>query len=393
MAFTAVHDERGRLDATQEDLGCGWAWAGVHRARPRAPLSCPVCGYGVHAKVSSRGLRFFAHDTGAPACALAQESVEHHLLKLELASSVRAAGWYAELEVGGPGGAWRADVMSVSRDGEHRMAWEAQLSPITPDEIALRTSRFAADGVRVCWVGIHRRPWLGTVPSVLAAPPRENGARWTVADGLARFLSNKWSPATAALEEFVGWALAGRIVGHRFARPQHLADGMCWPGAWTAPHYIEVAARWQAQQRRLEEESAAARARQFRPGTGWRGTGYSGRLRPPDAARIAARSWRLSVPAERRHRIREAAAAWVSARHGVPPYFGHEDFDPQWGGGIPLCAGGPDAPVLALLRPKPALVRWEYLEGITVLAAGPADHARLVAHAPDTVTVVDLSVP
>ncbi|CAM5275930.1 hypothetical protein BOQ63_000865 (plasmid) [Streptomyces viridifaciens] len=48
--------------------------------------------------------------------------------------------------------------MATSPDGRHRMAWEAQLSPITVDEISQRTARFAKDGVRVCWVTTKLRP-------------------------------------------------------------------------------------------------------------------------------------------------------------------------------------------------------------------------------------------
>lgn len=37
VTFTAMHTGRGRFDATQDDLRCGWAWTEVHRARPRQP--------------------------------------------------------------------------------------------------------------------------------------------------------------------------------------------------------------------------------------------------------------------------------------------------------------------------------------------------------------------
>jgi competence protein CoiA len=37
----------------------------------------------MHAKVSNPGLQFFAHAPGVPTCTLAEESVAHHLLKLE----------------------------------------------------------------------------------------------------------------------------------------------------------------------------------------------------------------------------------------------------------------------------------------------------------------------
>lgn len=40
----------------------------------------------------------------------------------------------SQLEVRGPDGDWRADVMTTSPDDTARMAWEAQLSPITTDE-------------------------------------------------------------------------------------------------------------------------------------------------------------------------------------------------------------------------------------------------------------------
>ncbi|MGW0736790.1 hypothetical protein [Streptomyces sp. NPDC002851] len=85
MGFTAQHDDRGRLDATQLDLGCGWAWEAVHRARRRVAMACPECAHPMHAKVSRHGLRFFAHEPGSPTCAPAGESMEHHLLKLERA--------------------------------------------------------------------------------------------------------------------------------------------------------------------------------------------------------------------------------------------------------------------------------------------------------------------
>src|SRR3546814_5673800 len=71
----------------------------------------------------------------------------HRLLKLQLASAIRDAGWYAELEVAGEG--WRADVLATSPDGTRRMAWEAQLAQITGAELRERTARMEASGVPV----------------------------------------------------------------------------------------------------------------------------------------------------------------------------------------------------------------------------------------------------
>lgn len=69
MPLTALHATQGVLDATLLDLGCGVEWTNVHRVRPRAPLRCPACAEPMHAKVSPRGLRFFAHDQLNPDCA------------------------------------------------------------------------------------------------------------------------------------------------------------------------------------------------------------------------------------------------------------------------------------------------------------------------------------
>jgi len=57
VAFTAVHPDLGRIDASLDDLGVGLEWTGIHRVRPRIALTCPECGFGVHAKRSKRGLR------------------------------------------------------------------------------------------------------------------------------------------------------------------------------------------------------------------------------------------------------------------------------------------------------------------------------------------------
>ncbi|MGW3558153.1 competence protein CoiA family protein [Streptomyces sp. NPDC000963] len=143
MPFTALHPDLGRLDATLPDLGRGMAWGQVHKVRPRVPLVCPECAWGVHPKVSGSGVRFFCHDPNRPAsCELSNELWEHHMLKLEMAGAIRAAGWFAALEVPAEDGSWRADVM----------AWEAQLSPITLEDIEARTGRYAEEDIRVCWV-------------------------------------------------------------------------------------------------------------------------------------------------------------------------------------------------------------------------------------------------
>lgn len=213
MVLTAVHTERGRLDATLPDLGCAWQWEAIHRSRPSAQLTCPECGYRVQPKLSPLKLRYFAHFPGAVACALAaQESMAHHLLKLELATSARQAGWEAELEVSGPGRVWRADVLAT--DGNRRIALEAQLAPITSDHIRGRTERMAADGVPSVWFSDRPRPpWLGVVPSARLETNEEGPA---VVEGLAVFADPAWTPSQPVpLTWFMTQLRTGEVHPHR----------------------------------------------------------------------------------------------------------------------------------------------------------------------------------
>lgn len=219
MTFAAIHPQAGRIDATLSDLGCGLSWAAVHKVRPRIALTCTDCGYGVHAKVSARKLRHFAHDPGRPAdCAWLNESLEHHLLKLELATRIRDAGWHAELEVRADDGAWRADVLASAHDGSRRIAWEAQLSPITDDDIRERTERYQDEGIEVCWVSpadtVVR--WLSKVPSIQVRDPR-SGRSWEVVDGVAGFdfQQGAWIAAEDLdLTRFIRWVLHDQTAPH-----------------------------------------------------------------------------------------------------------------------------------------------------------------------------------
>jgi hypothetical protein len=238
MAFRSVHAKWGAVFAHLPDLGCGQPWEAVWKARPRAPLTCDECQHPMYAKVSRNGRRFFAHDPGAPNCALARETLAHHLLSLELANAARDAGGHAEMEVRGPDGAWRADVLASDPGGAWRMALEAQLSHITADEITARTGRMRADDVNPIWFSDRPRPpWLGVVPSVRLARP-DDGEGLIIAEGLVKF-GHDWEAVPATLVEFLGWAFTGKIVPHRplagFRYPlRRLAL------TWTAPYYIKA---------------------------------------------------------------------------------------------------------------------------------------------------------
>ena len=256
MGFTAVHVERGRLDATLGDLGCGWSWSEIHGRRPRVRLACPACRGPVHAKTSPLGLRFFAQDPAHPRdCTAAGETMAHHLLKLELATAVRAAGWQAELEKTGPGARWRVDVMANSADGSSAMAWEAQISPIGDSDVVDRTRRLIADHIPVCWVAAARHRWVGSVPSIVVEPPSKRGDGWTVAAGVFRFDHDRM-PARVLLSQFVGWTLSGQIIAYPDPCPPSLGGRGSWRRVWTAPGYARRAAATEAT--RVAERHAAA---------------------------------------------------------------------------------------------------------------------------------------
>ncbi|MFF2226876.1 competence protein CoiA family protein [Streptomyces globisporus] len=240
------------MDASLNDLGCGRTWAEIHRVKG-LQLECPECGGRVFARASRHGVRHFYHHVRPPDCELANESPEHHYLKLELALAARAAGWRAELEVSSDAGDWRADVLVFDDQGRPFMALEAQLSPMTPTEARMRTDRYARDGVAVCWVGLQDRPWARAVPSLRVATPAGRSDAWTVRHGLARYrwtprtlkAKAEWEHITCPLRGALEWILRGEVRVHT------AVNGTVW---WTAPAY-----EYQALERaRLEAEAEAA---------------------------------------------------------------------------------------------------------------------------------------
>lgn len=255
MGYTAVHPVWGRLDASMDDLGCGRAWADVHRVKGLR-LACPECGGRVFARASRQVVRHFYHQVRPVNCELANESAEHHLLKLELAMAARAAGWRAELEVSGEARNWRADVMVFDEHDRPFMALEAQLSPMTQEEAQMRTDRYARDGVAVCWVALQDRPWERFVPSLRVRSPHRRGESWTVWHGMARYAweprtlkaKAKWVHITCPLGDAVQWILDGRVRAHTGP------NGTVW---WTAPAYEHLAV---ARARMEADAEAAGRA-------------------------------------------------------------------------------------------------------------------------------------
>lgn len=416
MPMTATHATAGVLDVTADPMGGGLRWADVHRVRPRAPLRCRECGHGLHAKVSPRGLRFFAHDRGAPDCSQAGESIEHHLLKQELASAVRAAGWHAELEV--PGDGWRADVLATSPDGLRRMAWEAQLSPIDVDEITRRTEQLHASGVRVCWVAHRERPWIGRVPSVLLEDvgtgeteedehqvDRVDVGRhdrslrrelevtaglgtyhfdWCWHRGRCELLERRYGipepcpghggwaapTSTVPLGRFVAGVLRGSVLPHRS------------PGGafvWTTRPHLDKADEHAAGV--AEHEKWAARQERLRR----RGFEHQ----PYDAAE---HQKMFDAKMQRQQSLLAAAVRYVEKNVGGAVSKSGRASDAFWAGGIPLRSHGRVQGVVSpvLSRISPEIQR--RMRGVILFAADERERAQLLSRCGDRQRVVVLAV-
>jgi len=353
MAFRAVHEQWGMVFAHLPDLGCGRSWEDVHRVRPVAPLRCDECRHPVHAKVSPAGLHFFAHAPGAPQCASAGESMAHHLLKLELSTAAREAGAHVELEVRGPEGAWRADVMATDPGGQWRIALEAQLSPITREEIRARAARMLQDKVRSVWFSDRLRPpWLGVVPSARLEPA--DGGGLDVAEGLMKFTAGRWEAGPRVpLAHFLHWVFAGRIVPHPRQRPtsyplQELDT------VFTAPHYARQERADLAQQaRRQAQEARRERERQQH-----------------EAA--------IRALLDRQEALLKSAVEFVHRETGDHPYA--TEGTPQFAMGVPVYARGEPYAVICPVASRIPPLR-QHLARLVLLVASEPERHRIAAQA------------
>ncbi|MEV5877307.1 competence protein CoiA family protein [Streptomyces sp. NPDC052101] len=390
MAFRAVHAEWGTVFAHLPDLGCGQSWEAVWKVRPPAPITCAECLHPMHAKISERGLRFFAHAPHAPDCEIARqgESEAHHLLKLELASAAREAGAHAELEVRAPDGSWRADVVASDPTGTWRMALEAQLSPITAADITERTERMDAHGVTCCWFSDRPRPhWLGAVPSVRLVTTDDGVA---VAEGLVKFAGCGWNAVPQVpVADFLRWVFTCQIGPHvprvRLRYPQRQLTQV-----WTAPQYIAAEDEYLWREEQRQREAAEQRAR-FKEKASRRRADID---RKNAASRRAALERATTAEADaRRANLGPAGAQWrnklmrrpgveqavehLAREHHIAATVGMSTDEGRWGGGTALI--GPDDTPVAVLSPVSGLVRGEafrLLAGMLLLFETAAEQQR-----------------
>ena len=314
----------------------------------------------MYAKVSHRGLRFFQHAPGAPTCTLALESIAHHLLKLELANAARAAGVDAEMEVRGPDGTWRADVMASDPGGAWRVALEAQLAPITAGDITARTERMRVDGVPSIWFSDRPKPpWLGVVPSVRLAQA-DDSEHLVIAAGLVKF-DGYWQAVPASLADFLRWAFTGRIV--TYSPVGCVLEGFAT--VWTAPRYVQASDEYQAaKERQAEQARRAVAARQERKQEETqqknaisRAEAHSEAAAAEKAAHGTGRSetwWHYRERATRRRVVAEAIAL-LACKYNVTATVGWSVGDARYADGIPLV--GVDGALVAVFSPDARRVR------------------------------------
>ncbi|MFJ4866206.1 competence protein CoiA family protein [Streptomyces sp. NPDC088748] len=399
MGYTAIHPLWGRLDASLDDLGCGRAWTDVHRVK-ELELACPECRGRVFARVSQRSARHFYHQVRPEDCELANESPDHHLLKLELAMAARAAGWRAELEVSSESRNWRADVMVFDEHGRPFMALEAQLSPMTPQDARMRTDRYAQDGVAVCWVALQDRPWERVVPSLRVRFPQQRGEAWTVWHGMVRYAwaprtlkaKAKWEHITCSLGDAIKWILEERVHVHT------RMNGTVW---WTAPAYERLAlARAQleaeaeavkraadAERRRLEATERAAAAAQRRLDAEERAR-QRRRVREAELQRLAGFFEYAGLDAL----VWETFTQMVRSASGKAIKYG--DQSPAHGNGLLVYSrarwGGGEFALAGVVCPDPkALARWP--KDLTILVPNQTWLSRIQAAARSTLKVAVLN--
>lgn len=255
--------QTGVFDATSCD---DFAWTSIHRARPRPSLLCRSCDATMHAKVSKLGMRFFAHDRAQPTCPSAGETLEHLLLKWQLAEHIRESGWIANIEAEpdiGDAGGWRADVLAIG-DGR-RVAFEVQLATMTVDVGADRTARHARDAIETVWVTSRNAPWLYALPGIkVVEDPERLGAR-IVQRGCAQLEAGSdrdWRSRTdLPLRQLVGSVLIGKAMATTIG---YLSEDRALVGLrQTASHHpatvLAPVSHWQRHQTALEQDAARQR--------------------------------------------------------------------------------------------------------------------------------------
>jgi competence protein CoiA len=152
------------------------------------------------------------------------------------------------------------------------MAWEAQLSSITVEDIRARTARYRAEGITVCWVSPHKKPpqWIGAVPAVRVRAP-EAKEPWVVDDGVAGFgfAAGGWAFREEELQQFVRWVVHGQLSPcrslPRYRKVTRVVEGRHWIFRrdlwWTSRQSSRAQTEHEQMRQRQEKAKEAAEVR------------------------------------------------------------------------------------------------------------------------------------
>lgn len=117
----------------------------------------------MYLQVRPGGVLTAAHANHGVHQVLAGESDEHKALKERIHNDAVRAGFAADMEVRGPNGRRRTDVVVA---GAVKVGWEPQMSDLTANAIRRRTKIAMEDGLRPTWLTkkataqlINRAPW------------------------------------------------------------------------------------------------------------------------------------------------------------------------------------------------------------------------------------------
>lgn len=258
------------------------AWAALKQSLGSSlgRLVMPCCGRAAIMRVSTRGLRHFAHKgrmSDGTRCDWAPESEDHLRAKLEILQACRIAGWGAQPEVRAENSTWRADILAW-RDtprGRSRVAFEVQLSPQTRAETEERQARYAAAGIRGCWFlrprsttakfpgrNEHFRNPTAELPAFRLITPAEGGAQVAVPIN-----SREEADRIVPLRSFVQALLTRRVrfATHSIANVSRRVRAVfvtigCWRcGADAHFYYLDTANATSGELARAEERSSCGR--------------------------------------------------------------------------------------------------------------------------------------
>jgi hypothetical protein len=168
------------------------------------------------AKVSKLGTRFFAHHRRPEECPAAGETAFHLELKSLIAAKARALGHQVEVEA--PGDGWRADVLTIGPDGQ-RIAWEVQRSPIAAEDVAERTVRHRASGLRTVWLAKREWSWCAEAGALIVPDRRAPDDPWLVEHGVCGWkpvedlagYGAEWLPRSCGLSMTIELILRGEL--------------------------------------------------------------------------------------------------------------------------------------------------------------------------------------